>query len=108
MNRKLWVGLLVLVILLGPVRGFWAKPAVANTGSERRVMLCTAWPWDDGDWNKANPPSPSGSDSTYSSVNFTNSGVRVEPRKIQWKPQKSLWLQVQSFLLNLKLFIGGK
>jgi len=57
MNRKFWVGLLVLTFVLGPVSGFWAKPAQANTGSERRVMLCAAWPWSD-DLPMANNPTP--------------------------------------------------
>ncbi len=108
MNRKFWIGLLVLTFVFGPVGGFWSKPVSANTGSERRVMLCTAWPWSDWEWNKASPPSPSGSDSTYSSVNFTNSGVRVKPQKVQQKAQRSLWSRLQFLLFNFRLFLGGK
>jgi len=106
MMRKLWVGLLVLAFVLGPVSSFWSKPASANTGEER--LLCAAWPWSDGGWNKVAPPPPSGPNSTYSSVNSTNSGVMVEPQKVQWKPQKTFWTRVQLFLFNLKLLLGGK
>jgi len=106
MVKKLLVGLLVLVIVFGMGSSFWARPAQANTGSER--LLCAAEPWDDWEWNKASPPSPSGSDSTYSSVNSTNPGVMVEPQKVQQKPQKSFWSQLQFFLFNLKLLLGGK
>jgi len=108
MNRKLWVGLLVLIILLGPVSSFWSKPATANTGSERRVMLCAAEPWHDEDWNKAIPPPPSGPDSTYSSVNSTNPGAMVEPRKVEQRAQRSLWSRLQFFLFNLRLLLGSK
>jgi len=106
--KKLLVVLLVLIFMLGSVGGFWSKPISANTGSERRVMLCAAEPWSDGGWSKATPPQPSGSDSTDSSANFTNSGVMVEPQKIQWKPQKTFWTRVQLFLFNLKLLLRSK
>ncbi len=45
MIRKLWVVLLVLAFLLGSISGFWLKPTLANTGEERKVMLCVAEPW---------------------------------------------------------------
>jgi len=108
MIKKLCVVLLVLIILLGPVGGFWSKPARANTGSERRVMLCAAWPWEDGGWSSATSPSSSDSDSTYSSANPTKPGDKVEPQRVQQKPQKSFWSRLQFFLFNLKLLFGSK
>ncbi len=108
MNRKFWVGLLVLVIVLGPVGGFWAKPAQANTGSERRVMLCAAWPWSEGDWNSATPHPPSNQTLPYPSAKNTNSEHKFELQKPQQKPSQSPWFLVKVLLFNFRLLLGGK
>ncbi len=76
MNKKLWVILLILTFMLGSVSGFWSKPASANTGSERRVMLCAAEPWSD-DFPGANNPSPPDT----SGLNLT--GNQVKPQSVQ-------------------------
>jgi len=102
MMRKLWVGLLVLAFVLGPVSGFWSKPVVAHT--EDRRLLCAAWPWSDEDWNKATPPPTSNQDSTYSSTN----PVQPKPQNLRQKPKKSSWSRLQLFLFNLKLLFGSK
>ena len=104
MNRKIWIGLLVLVALLGPISSFSVKPAQANTGDERRVMLCAAWPWHDEGWNKVTPPPSSDQDSTYS---LTNS-IQSKPQNLQQRPQRSFWSRLQFFLFNLKLLFEGK
>ena len=108
MNRKIWIGFLVLVILLGPVGGFWAKPAVANTGSERRVMLCTAEPWSEGEWNSATPPPPSNQTLPYPSAKNTNSEHKFELQKPQQKPSQSPWFLVKVLLFNFRLLLGSK
>jgi len=56
--KKLLVVLLVLAFVIGSGSGFWSKPAVAHTGKERRVMLCTAWPWDNDFYQSDNPSPP--------------------------------------------------
>jgi len=43
--KKSFVVLLLLAFVLGPVSGFWSRPVLANTGEERKVMLCIAEPW---------------------------------------------------------------
>ncbi len=83
MIRKLWVGLLVLVIVVGLASSFWLKPAQANTGDERRVMLCAAEPWDD-DFPGANNPSPpdtSGLSPTGTQVKMQNAQQSSPPKK---------------------------
>jgi len=105
--KKICVVLLVLTIMLGSVSIFWSKPAQANTGAERRVMLC-AEPWHGGEWNKVTPPPPPDPNSTYSSANSARPGDKLEPQRVQQKPQKSLWSRVQFFLFNLKLLFGSK
>ncbi len=59
--KKLWVVLLVLSFILGSVSGFWSKPAQANTGDERRVMLCAAEPWNNDFYQSGNPTPPDSS-----------------------------------------------
>ncbi len=103
MVKKLLVGLLILVIVLGPVGGFWAKPTSANTGP--KILLCTAEPWHDEEWNKATPPPSSDQDSTYS---FLSNSIQPKPQNLRQKPQKSFWLRLQFFLFNLKLLFEGK
>ena len=106
MIRKLWVGLLFLVFILCCVSGFWSKPALAHTGP--KVMHCVAWPWHEGEWNKATPPTGSDQNQAYSSANSVKPRDKVDPRKVQQKPQRSFWSGVQFFLFNLKLLSGGK
>jgi len=72
MNRKIWIGLLVLVVLLGPISSFWVKPAQANTGSER--LLCAAEPWHDDfpGVNNSSPPDTSGLSNAGNQVRMQN------------------------------------
>ncbi len=107
MNRKLWVVLLVLTFMLGSLSGLWLKPAQANTGEERRVMLCVAEPWHGGEWNKVSAPG-SNQNPTDSSADPARSGDRAGRQKVQHKPQGLLWSQVRFFLFNLRLLIGSK
>jgi len=107
MNKRLWVGLLVLTFMLGSVSGFWSKPASANTGEERKVCVCAAEPWHGG-WNKATPPPTPDPKFTYSSANSARPGDKVEPQRVQQKPQKSFWSRLQFFLFNLNLLFGSK
>jgi len=108
MNRKILVGLLVLVIVLGSVGGFWARPAQANTGNERRVMLCAAEPWHEGEWNKVAPPPPWNVTPANFPTDSLNTGDRPGLQMVQQKPQKSLWSRLQFFLFNLRLLLGSK
>jgi len=107
MNRRFCIVLLVLTFVLGSVSGFWSKPALANTGEERKVCVCTAWPWSDG-WNKATPPPSSDQNPVNSSTNPVQSGDKIEPQRVQQKPQKSFWSRLQFLLFNLTLVFGGK
>ncbi len=107
MVKKFSVGLLVLVVLLGPISSFWVKPAQANTGDERRVMLCAAWPWEDGGWSMATPPGSDQNPAT-SPTNSVRSAGKPELQKVQRKPQKSFWSRFQFFLFNLGLPFGDK
>ncbi len=83
MNRKIWVGLLVLAFMLGSVSGFWSKPVVANTGSERRVMLCAAEPWHNDLYQSGNPtpPDTSGLSTTENQVKLQNAQQSSPPNK---------------------------
>ncbi len=108
MVKKSLVGLLVLVVLLGPISGFWPKPAQANTGNERRVMLCAAWPWHDEGWNSATPPPPSNQTLSYPSAKNTNSEHKFELQKPQQKPSQSPWFLVKVLLFNFRLLLGSK
>jgi len=77
--KKLLVGLLLLAFMLGFVSGFWSRPVLANTGSERRVMHCIAWPWSDDFPGASNPSHPNSSGSS----NVENPG---EMRNVQKNP----------------------
>ena len=79
MIRKLWIVLLVLTLMLGSAGTFWSKSALANTGKERRVMLCTAEPWHKDFPGVSNPSHPNSSGSS----NIENS---VEMRNVQKNP----------------------
>ena len=106
--NKVLVFLLVLTFMLGPVSWFWSKPAVANTGAERRVMLCTAEPWNDEEWNTVTPHPGSNQNSANSSANSARPADKPEPQKAQQKPQKSSWSQFRLFLFDLKALFGGR
>jgi hypothetical protein len=86
--KKICVVLLVLTIMLGSVSIFWSKPAQANTGAERRVMLC-AEPWHGGEWNKVTPPPSSDQNPVNSSTNSVRPEDKPELPRFQQKPQKS-------------------
>ena len=77
--KKLLVGLLVLAFMLGFVSGFWSRPVLANTGSERRVMHCIAWPWSNDFPGASNPSHPN----SLRSSNIENPG---EMRNVQKNP----------------------
>jgi len=108
MNRRFWVVLLLLAFLLGSGSGFWSKPAWANSEEERKVCVCAAWPWNEGDWNTVTPPPTSNQNSTYSTANSARLGDKVEPQRVQQKPQQSFWSRIGHFLFNLKLPFGDK
>jgi len=108
MSKKFWVGLLILTFVLGSLNLFWSKPAQANTEEKRRDCVCAAEPWHEGEWNKATPPTGSDQNQAYSSANSVKPRDKVDPRKVQQKPQRSFWSGVQFFLYNLKLLSGGK
>jgi len=105
MNKKLRVVLLLLTFMLGSVGFLGPKRALCNTGPD--VALCAAEPWSGG-WNKATPPPPPDPNSTYSSANSDRPGDKVEPQRVQQKPQKSFWSRLQFFLFNLNLLFGSK
>lgn len=110
MIKRLWIVLLVLTFMLGSVSSFWSKPGLANTGEERRVMLCAAEPWNDW-WDKATPPSPPPvQNSTYSPTYPTKieSKPRIERQKTQQKPQRSFWFSFQFLLSHFKLVFNAK
>jgi len=108
MTKKLWIVLLILTFVLGSLNIFWSKPAQANTGEERRVMRCTAEPWDDGGWNKVTPPPNSDQNPANSLTNPVQSVDKPELQKVRQKSERSLWFHFQLFLLNLRLLLGGK
>ncbi len=108
MIRRLLVGLLVLVIVVGLASSFWSRRAVANTGSERRVMLCVAEPWNEGDWNSATSHPPSDQTLSHPSAKNANSEHIFELQKPKQKPSHSPWFLVKVLLFNLKLLLGGK
>ena len=72
MLKKLMVGLLGLVILLGPVSGLRTRPAVANTGP--KILLCAAEPWHDDfpGANNSSPPDTSGLSTIEAKVKMQN------------------------------------
>jgi len=84
MMRKLWVVLLVLIFIVGSVGGFWSRPVSANTGSERRVMLCAAEPWND-DLPMANNPIPPDT----SALSNTGNRVRMQNAQQSSAPNKT-------------------
>jgi len=83
MNRKLWVGLLVLTFMLGSVSGFWSKPASANTGSER--LLCAAEPWNNDLCQSGNPspPDTSGLSNIGNQARLQNTQQNATPKRAE-------------------------
>jgi len=81
MMRKLWVVLLVLTIMLGPVSGFWSKPAQANTGP--KISLCAAEPWDNDFCQSGNPspPDTSGLSNIGNQARLQNTQQNATPNK---------------------------
>lgn len=85
MNRRLLVVLLVLTFVLGSVSSFWSKPASANTGEERRVMLCAAWPWNNDLCQSGNPspPDTSGLSNIGNQARLQNTQQNATPKRAE-------------------------
>ena len=74
MNRRLWIVLLLLTVMLGSSGIFWLKPALSNTESSvDEVEECPAEPWDDDFYQSGNPSHPD-----YPTLNNAQSQVKTQ------------------------------
>ena len=73
MNRRLWIFLLLLTVMLGSSGIFWSKPALSNTESGvDEVEECPAEPWDDDFYQSGSPSYPN-----YQTLNNVESQIKT-------------------------------